>query len=289
MVNKMEDGFRLQDSKIAIIGLGLMGGSLALGLKGKCAALYGIDSHPATLELALDKEIVDSADTDPARLSVLPQADIVVLATPVPTIIRLIQKLPSLISHSCIVLDLGSTKSRIMSAMDALPSYFEVIGGHPICGKEKLGLENADAVLYQNAPFVITPLKRTTLRARTAIEHMISAIGARSIEMNAEAHDRALAFTSHLPFLISSALALTVPHENARLIGSGFRSTARLAATPGSMMLGVLQSNRENILNALHNYQGQLSILESALMSDDESALESTLSIAQSRYQGMIH
>ena len=289
MVNKMEDGFRLQDSKIAIIGLGLMGGSLALGLKGKCAALYGIDSHQATLELALDKKIVDCADTDPARLSVLPQADIVVLATPVPTIISLIQKLPSLINHSCIVLDLGSTKSRIMSAMDALPSRFDVVGGHPICGKERLGLENADAVLYQNAPFVITPLKRTTLRARTAIEHMISAIGARSIEMNAEDHDRALAFTSHLPFLISSALALTVPHENAGLIGSGFRSTARLAETPGSMMLGVLQSNRENILNALHHYQGQLSILESALISNDESALESTLSIAQSRYQGMIH
>ena len=289
MVNKMEDGFRLQDSKIAIIGLGLMGGSLALGLKGKCAALYGIDSHPATLELALDKEIVDSADTDPARLSVLPQPDIVVLATPVPTIISLIQKLPSLINHSCIVLDLGSTKSRIMSAMDALPSRFDVVGGHPICGKERLGLENADAVLYQNAPFVITPLKRTTLRARTAIEHMISAIGARSIEMNAEDHDRALAFTSHLPFLISSALALTVPHENARLIGSGFRSTARLAATPGSMMLGVLQSNRENILNALHHYQGQLSILESALISNDESAIESMLNSARSRYQGTVH
>src|SRR3989304_4176389 len=109
MVNKMEDGFRLQDSKIAIIGLGLMGGSLALALKGKCAALYGIDSHPATLELALDKKIVDAADTDPARLSVLPQADLVILATPVPVIINFIQKLPALVQKSCIVLDLGST------------------------------------------------------------------------------------------------------------------------------------------------------------------------------------
>ena len=287
MVNKMEDGFRLQDSKIAIIGLGLMGGSLALALKGKCAALYGIDSHQATLDLALDKKIVDSADTDPAKL--LPQADVVVLATPVPTIISLIRKLPSLTNRSCIVVDLGSTKSIIMSAMEALPSHFDVLGGHPICGKEKLGLENAEALLYQNAPFVITPLKRTTLRARTAIKHMISAIGARSIEMNAEVHDRALAFTSHLPFLISSALALTVPHENARLIGSGFRSTARLAATPGSMMLGVLQSNRENILNALHHYQHQLSTLESALISNDESAIESILSSARSRYQGTAH
>jgi prephenate dehydrogenase len=287
MVNKMEDDFRLQNSKIAIIGLGLMGGSLALALKGKCAALYGIDSDHATLELALHKKIVDFADAEPATS--LPQADLIILATPVPTIISLIQKLSTLTNRPCIVLDLGSTKSKIMSAMDALPAHFDVLGGHPICGKEKLGIENADALLYQNAPFVITPLERTTLRARTVIQHMISVIGARLIEMNAEEHDRALAFTSHLPFLISSALALSVPQENARLIGSGFRSTARLAATPGSMMLGVVQSNRENILNALHHYQHQLSTLESALMSNDESVLESNLLSAQSRYQDMIH
>ena len=283
----MEDDFRLQNSKIAIIGLGLMGGSLALALKGKCAALYGIDSDHATLELALHKKIVDFADAELATFP--PQADLIILATPVPSIIGLIQKLPALTNRPCIVLDLGSTKSKIMSAMDALPTHFDVIGGHPICGKERLGIENADALLYQNAPFVITPLERTTLRARTIVQHMISLIGARLIEMNAEDHDRALAFTSHLPFLISSALALSVPQENARLIGSGFRSTARLAATPGSMMLGVLQSNRENILTALHHYQQELSILESALMSNNESALASALSFAQSRYQDMIH
>jgi len=283
----MEDDFRLQNSKIAIIGLGLMGGSLALALKGKCAALYGIDSDHATLELALHKKIVDFADAELATFP--PQADLIILATPVPSIIGLIQKLPALTNRPCIVLDLGSTKSKIMSAMDALPTHFDVIGGHPICGKERLGIENADALLYQNAPFVITPLERTTLRARTIVQHMISLIGARLIEMNAEDHDRALAFTSHLPFLISSALALSVPQENARLIGSGFRSTARLAATPGSMMLGVVQSNRENILNALHDYQHQLSTLESALMSNNESALESNLLSAQSRYQDMIH
>jgi prephenate dehydrogenase len=264
-----------------------MGGSLALALKGKCAALYGIDSDHATLELALHKKIVDFADAEPVTF--LPQADLLILATPVPTIISLIQKLPALTNRPCIVLDLGSTKSKIMSAMDALPTHFDVLGGHPICGKEKLGIENADALLYQNAPFVITPIERTTLRARIATKHIVSVIGARLIEMNAEDHDRALAFTSHLPFLISSTLSLSVPQENARLIGSGFRSTVRLAATPGSMMLGVVQSNRENILNALHHYQHQLSTLESALMSNDESALASILNSAQARYQDMIH
>ncbi|HXQ38161.1 MAG TPA: prephenate dehydrogenase/arogenate dehydrogenase family protein, partial [Anaerolineales bacterium] len=135
----MEDGFRLQDSKIAIFGLGLMGGSLALALKGKCTALYGIDSDPSTLKLALDKKIVDEVDTDPVKI--LPQADLVILATPVPVILAFIQKLPSFTQNPCIVIDLGSTKKDIVQAMSTMPERFDVLGGHPICGKEKLGLE----------------------------------------------------------------------------------------------------------------------------------------------------
>ena len=129
----MEAGFRLTDSRIAILGLGLMGGSLALALNGKCAALYGIDSDQATLKLAREKEIVEEADSNPAKL--LPRADLVVLATPVPAIIDWIRKLPSLIQESCIILDLGSTKKDIVQAMSALPERFEPVGGHPICGK----------------------------------------------------------------------------------------------------------------------------------------------------------
>lgn len=282
----MEDGFRLQDSKIVIIGLGLMGGSLALALKGKCAALYGIDKDPATLELALAKKIVDSADSDPAKF--LPQADLVILATPVQTIISLIRKLPSLTNRPCIVLDLGSTKSIILSAMKALPSKFDVLGGHPICGKEKLGLENADASLFQNAPFVITPLKRTTRRARSAVKQMISMIGAHVIERSAEDHDRALALTSHLPFLISSALALSVPSGYSPFIGTGFRSTGRLAGTPSSVMLGILQSNRENILSALSVFQRQLSEIQTKLASDDSQALEDILNDSRAAYQSLL-
>jgi prephenate dehydrogenase len=289
MVNKMEDGFRLGDSRIAIIGLGLMGGSLALALKGKCAALYGIDSNRATLELALDKRIIDRADTDPARLGVLPQVDLVIVATPVPAIINFIQELPSLIQKPCIVLDLGSTKKDIVQAMSILPEYFDPIGGHPICGKEKLGLENADASLFQKAPFVVTPLNRTTPRARKAADQIISAVGARLIEMDAEEHDRALAFTSHLPFLVSSALIGTLPHEFAGLIGTGFRSTSRLAGTPSHMMMGVLQSNRENILLSLRKFQEQLAVIEFALASKNDPSLEKVLNSTQSHYQSMIH
>lgn len=282
----MEDGFQLQDAKIVIIGLGLMGGSLALALKGKCAALYGIDSQHATLELALDKKVVDQADSNPTNL--LSQADLVILATPVLAIIDFIQKLSSLIQKTCIVLDLGSTKKDIVQAMSVLPERFDPIGGHPICGKEKLGLENADAHLFQNAPFIVTPLERTTQRARNVAKQLVSTVGARLVEMDAEEHDRALAFTSHLPFLISSVLALSTPVDCSPLVGTGFRSTSRLAGTPSSMTLGILQSNRENVLKALSLFQQQLSEIQTKLAADDFQTLESILNHSRIAYQSLI-
>jgi prephenate dehydrogenase len=284
----MEDDFRLQDSKIAVIGLGLMGGSLALALKGKCAALYGIDSDLATLELALDKKIVHQVDTDPACLGVLPQADLVILATPVPAIIDFIQELPALIQEPCIVLDLGSTKKYIVQAMSMLPERFDPVGGHPICGKEKLGLENADENLYQGAPFVVAVLERTTIRARQAVEQMIAVIGAHLVELSAEEHDRALAFTSHLPFLISSALALSTPLEYSSFIGSGFRSTSRLAGTPSSIMLSILQSNRENVLEVLSLFQQHLSEIQTKLAAEDFQTLEGLLNHSRATYQSLV-
>jgi len=278
--------FNLAESKIAIIGLGLMGGSLALGLGGKCAALYGIDPDLPTLELALSQHIVDYADSDPANL--LSEADLVILSAPVPAILTLLEQLPSFTSNPCIVMDLGSTKKRIVDVMSYLPDYFDPIGGHPICGKEKLSLANAERTLYYSAPFLLTPLERTSSRALSAAHQIIEALGAKADVLEASEHDRILASTSHLPFLLASALALTTPQEFASFIGTGFKSTSRVAGTSSSMMLGVLQSNRENVLNALHGLQQELSGIESALASERFSQLESVLNQSRARYQILI-
>ena len=280
-----DDDFFLARSKIAILGLGLMGGSLALGLRGKCAALYGIDSHHATLELALSQNIVDYADSDPANL--LPEADLVILSAPVPAILTLLEKLPALTPNPCIVMDTGSTKRLIVESMSRLPERFDPIGGHPICGKEKLSLANAERTLYYAAPFLLTPLERTSPRALSAAYQIIEAIGAKATTLDATDHDRILASTSHLPFLLSSALALATPQDVASFIGPGFKSTSRLAGTSPSMMLGVLQSNRENVLNALSEIQEQLAEIKTALMSNDDSKLESILNEAQKKYQSL--
>jgi len=279
-------GFNLAESKIAIIGLGLMGGSLALGLRGKCAALYGIDPHQPTLELALSQHIVDYADNDPAKL--LPEADLVILSAPVPAILTLLEQLPTFTSNPCIIMDLGSTKKLIVDSMSRLPERFDPIGGHPICGKEKLSLANAERTLYYAAPFLLTPLERTSKRALSAANQIIEALGAKGKIIDAVEHDRTLAATSHLPFLLASALALSTPEDFSSFVGTGFKSTSRVAGTSSSMMLGVLQSNRENVLNALHRLQKELANIESALSSDDLSKLEAILKEAQSKYQTLI-
>ncbi len=277
--------FNLAEAKIAIIGLGLMGGSLALGLRGKCTALYGCDPHLPTLELALSQHIVDYADSDPANF--LPEVDLVILSAPVPAILTLLEKLPTYTSNPCIVMDLGSTKKLIVESMARLPENFDPIGGHPICGKEKLSLANAERTLYYAAPFLLTPLGRTSARALSAANQIIEAIGAKAKILNAVEHDRILASTSHLPFLISSALALATPEDVTPFVGPGFKSTSRLAGTSSSMMLGVLQSNRENVLNALRGMQGQLSEIESALSAGDFKKLEALLNEASATYQSL--
>ena len=280
-----EPDFNLTESKIAIIGLGLMGGSLALGLRGKCAALYGLDPHLPTLELALSQHIVDYADSDPAKL--LPEAGLVILAAPVPAILTLLEKFPAFTPNPCIVMDLGSTKRLVVEAMSKLPERFDPIGGHPICGKEKLSLANAERTLYYAAPFLLTPLERTSARALSAANQIIEALGAKGKTLDAVDHDRILASTSHLPFLISSALARTTPQDVAPFVGPGFKSTSRLAGTSSSMMLGVLQSNRENVFNALRGMQSQLAEIEAALSAEDFAKLESLLNEAQTKYHSL--
>jgi len=279
-------GFNLAESKIAIIGLGLMGGSLALGLRGKCAALYGIDPHQPTLELALSQHIVDYADNDPAKL--LPEADLVILSAPVPAILTLLEQLPTFTSNPCIIMDLGSTKKLIVDSMSRLPERFDPIGGHPICGKEKLSLANAERTLYYAAPFLLTPLERTSKRALSAANQIIEALGAKGKIIDAVEHDRTLAATSHLPFLLASALALSTPEDFSSFVGTGFKSTSRVAGTSSSMMLGVLHSNRENVLTALHGLQNELVNIESALSSNDLNKLEAILKEAQSKYQALV-
>ncbi len=265
-----EPGF-FSTARIAIVGLGLMGGSLALALRGKCAKLLGLDTDPQTLELAGQRHIVDLASAEPTEL--LPQANVVILATPVNAIIRMLQDLSGLHPGSAIVLDLGSTKTKVVEVMHGLPERFDPLGGHPMCGKVESGLANADPMLFQEAAFAFTPLVRTSSRARTFAEELARRVGARTVWLDPRLHDRWVAATSHLPYLLSNALAFTTPVDAAPLAGPGFRSTARLAQTSPNMMLDVLMTNRENILAASGRFRAHLDLLDELLRRGDFETL----------------
>ena len=271
----MADPDFLSTANIAILGLGLMGGSLAMALRGQCAALLGVDPNEDTLSLALRSGFVDKASPDPAEL--LPLADIVILAAPVRVILSLLEKLPGLHPGSALVLDLGSTKREILQAMLELPSRFSPIGGHPICGKEKSGLENAQASLYQGAPFVLTPTPGTSPAGAAIAESLVQAVGARPLWLDAEIHDQWIAFTSHLPYLLALALAQATPSEASLLVGPGFRSTSRVAATPASVMLDILATNRLNILESVALLQKRLDALEDCLRDEDWERLKQNM------------
>jgi prephenate dehydrogenase len=262
---------------IAIIGLGLIGGSLALALKGKCRKLLGIDRDPLIVKQALDQGLVVQADINPAAL--LPQASMVIIAVPVRSSLELIKTLPRLHPGAAMVMDVGSTKAAVMQVMASLPARFDPLGGHPICGKETGGLGNAERGLFQKATFALVALERTSFHARAMAETLVRLIGAEPLWMEADQHDRWLAATSHLPHLLATALALSTPLECAPLAGPGFRSTSRLAAGSAEMKSDIFATNREAVLEALRRYTQQLDILSTIIAQGDLQGMQRMLAL----------
>jgi prephenate dehydrogenase len=185
-------------------------------------------------------------------------------------------------------MDLGSSKARVVEAMEALPPYFQAVGGHPMCGKEASGVVAADADLYEGATFVLTPLRRdsgqalrrTSPEALMLAEELVEAVGAQPLLMDAERHDRLVAAVSHLPYLLSVGLVATIEEVAVEdelvweLAASGFRDTSRLAASDVSMMLDILLTNRQAAGEMLSRFVHELEAIADLLEADDEQALK---------------
>ena len=165
-----------------------MGASLGYDLRGQCRRVVGVARRAEVVAAALASGCVDDATLDaPAAVA---EADLVVLATPVRTILRHIAELGPLLKPGAVLLDLGSTKVEICQALDALPPHVQAIGGHPMCGKEKTGLDAAETGLYRGCTFVLCPLARTTPDTLALAEALIDQIGARKLTLDPERHDR---------------------------------------------------------------------------------------------------
>jgi prephenate dehydrogenase len=278
---------RLADCRVTIVGLGLMGASLAMDLteNNLCREVRGVARRTTTVLDAFFAGAVDLVTND-LQTGVM-GADIVILATPVRTIVDQINEIAPTLWPGTIVMDMGSTKGEICAALDALPLHVQPIGGHPMTGKETAGFEAAEANLYHNATWVLTPLPRTTTETVALATELVEAVGALPVVLPPDRHDRLVATISHLPFLAASALVhttLEVGKANPDVWGlaaGGFRDTSRVAASDTRMFLDILMTNQPAVLDQLDNYIEQLSALRTLLEANDEAALATKLAISQ--------
>ena len=266
----------LDESAFSIIGVGLMGASLAMALRDKVCALCGFDSDPVTRALAAatpDQGIDRVADTLPDALL---DADVIVLATPARTILSLLAELHEIgasLKPGALIIDLGSTKSEIVAAMRSLPPHLYAIGGHPMCGKETSGFSAADPTLYAGCTFVLCDAGRSQPDHNTLAESLVRAVGGNPYWLDATLHDQYVAIISHLPYLLSMGLVAQVANDASRdtlfaLAATGFRDTTRLAGSALAMMGDVMATNTDAIWRALAGLQEQLTALLAAFVND---------------------
>jgi prephenate dehydrogenase len=280
---------RLSDCSVAVVGLGLMGASLCLDLvQGKlCREVRGIARRTDTVLEAFFSGAVDLATNDP--ITGVMGADIVIFATPVRTIVDQLRELGPHIWPGALVMDMGSTKAAICAAMAELPSGVQPIGGHPMCGKETAGFGSAEAGLYKNAPWILSPLPRTSPDALALARELAEAIGARPMVIDPVRHDRLVATISHLPFLLASAFVHAVANVGTedelvwQVAAGGFRDTSRVAASDTRMFMDILLTNRQAVLDQLDNFAGQLTELRTLLAEGNETQLHAKLAVSQQK------
>lgn len=273
-----------------------MGGSLALALRADLQSstfnlgrIIGVSRSKETLAAARASGAVDDVTVDLA--AGVAEADVIVLATPVRTILQMLPQVGKYARPGALVLDMGSSKARICAAMAALPEGLQPVGGHPMCGKEVAGFAAAETGLYRNRPFVLCPLERTAPAALQTAISLAQAAGARVMVLDPHAHDRAVAAISHLPYAVAASLVAAVEAGGDELAwslaASGFRDTTRVAASDVDMMLDTLLTNRAALLDRLDTFADRLNALRAALAADDEHTLRAFLTASQVRRAGM--
>ncbi|NOZ49968.1 MAG: prephenate dehydrogenase [Chloroflexi bacterium] len=268
---------------IVIVGLGLMGASLAYDLKGHCRKVTGVVRRPQAAEQALAAGCVDDASLH--LTAAVATADLVIMATPVRTILRQIPRVGQAMQPGAILLDMGSTKQAICGAMHVLPEHVQVIGGHPMCGKEQAGLAAAEAGLYRDCTFVLCPLPRTSASTLELVHVLLATIGARPLVLESARHDKLVAAISHLPYLAACALVAHTRNVAATdpivwdVAASGFRDSSRVAASDVNMLLDILLTNRLAVLSALADFQEHLGQWQQWLARGEEEKLRTELEI----------
>ena len=262
-------------NRVAIIGLGLIGGSLGLALRQARAVrqVVGFDLYKGVGDRARKLGAIDQPCASLAEAA--RGSELIILATPVGAMRPLLQQLATSASPGAVVTDVASTKAQVISwAEEYLPATVSFVGGHPIAGKETSGIEAADATLFKQCIYCLTPTKRTSPVALERVTALIDTLGARLRFLEPPEHDGMVAGVSHLPFIASIALmqttALNPAWDDASLLaGTGFRDMSRLAAGSPEMYRDICLTNSETITRWLADYIAILSTLRERIAAHD--------------------
>lgn len=269
-----------QLDKVLVIGLGLIGGSFAGGIKqrGLAAEVIGFDLNERECQLGVELNIIDRYTLD--LYTAAAEADLIMLAVPVKATEALLPKLVPVMKPSAIISDVGSTKLNIISVAKTLfgaePHHF--VPGHPIAGAEKSGVKAAKPNLFERHKVILTPLPNTQTHAVTMIASLWQALGAEVLEMSPDKHDEVLAATSHLPHLLAFSLVDTLAHEQQnkdifRYAAGGFRDFTRIAASDPVMWNDICHANKTAILNQLDQFTQGVARMREAIEQQDSQTL----------------
>lgn len=270
--------------RVAIVGVGLIGGSIGIDLlrRGLARHVVGVGHRPASLRAAKRVGAVSTTTTDLARG--VADAELTIVCTPVSRIAADCLAAAGRMSPGGFLTDAGSTKASIVANVERGDlGGVHFVGSHPLAGSEKSGPNAAVADLFQQRTVVITPTDHTPAAAIETISRLWRGLGARIVTMAPDEHDGALAATSHLPHLLSAALAATTPAEHAALVARGWLDTTRIAAGDPALWTAILLDNRQHVGTALKRLETRLAAVRQALRTRDSQAIEHFLTEAKER------
>ena len=281
---------------IYIAGLGLIGASMALGIKRDHPdyEILGYNRSQASRDIALERGMIDRATDDFASFA--PLADIIILSLPIQQTLDFIEKLASLdLKEGVIISDAGSTKSAIVATAEKCfadkPVHF--VGAHPMAGSHKTGAASADVNLFENAYYIFTPSSLTTRDTLEEMKDLLSGLHARFIEIDATEHDRVTSQISHFPHILASGLmeqtaSYAEEHEMARRFAAGgFRDMTRIAESEPGMWTSILLSNRETIIERIEDFKRRLDEVGQAISKGDENQIWNFFNQAREQRQAM--
>ncbi|RMF86832.1 MAG: prephenate dehydrogenase [Planctomycetota bacterium] len=263
---------------VAIVGVGLIGGSIGLALQKRKLAerVIGIGRRQVSLRAA--RRVGAVTNTTIELEKGVSEADLVIVCTPVNMIVEHVRQAAAACRPGTLITDAGSTKRSIVAALDGpLANECRFLGSHPLAGSEKRGPTHADADLFEGKICIVTPTANTRAEDYDTLSELWSSLGSVVMKMTPEDHDRAVALTSHLPHFAATTLAAAMPEEVLRISGTGLADTTRLAAGDPGLWVQIFSDNRQFVLEAVARWKQAIAALEQAIAAGDKQTMECIL------------